>query len=269
MHIEVVSQDLDEGDARALIALLAFRFPHLMNSAAPVALAPPAAETAAAATPVTPAPEEAFQTAPALDPVAAFGGEPAAAPLSSDAPSAETPAGAPTPPPAGAPSIPPPPSGVDVDTDGLPWDARIHASTKTKNADGRWKAKKGVAAELKTSVTAELRAVLGAPTAPPPPPPAPTPQAQALAAALADPATLGGAAPPPPPPPAAPVNNMQLFADAMQKVTSAQAAQKLTQEDLTNVVTGLGLAQVRDLINRPDLIPTFESHIAAYVAAAG
>lgn len=32
----------------------------------------------------------------------------------------------------------------EFDSAGKPWDERIHASTKSKNADGRWKKKKGV-----------------------------------------------------------------------------------------------------------------------------
>lgn len=68
-----------------------------------------------------------------------------------------------------------PAGGVETDTDGLPWDARIHGSTKTKNADGRWRAKKGLNdAALVERVKAELRALMGvqpgaqAPAAAPP-----------------------------------------------------------------------------------------------------
>jgi hypothetical protein len=50
----------------------------------------------------------------------------------------------------------------ETDKDGLPWDARIHASSKAKNADGRWRGKRGVDDAVVTQVTAELRAVMGA-----------------------------------------------------------------------------------------------------------
>lgn len=60
---------------------------------------------------------------------------------------------------------PPPPAGlmtpapaVDLDSKGLPWDERIHASTKSKIASGEWKAKRGADAALIATVEAELRA---------------------------------------------------------------------------------------------------------------
>jgi hypothetical protein len=74
---------------------------------------------------------------------------------------AAPPAISPPPPPAPAPIAPPPapvapvPSApvppvplasgaVALDRDGLPWDARIHAASKTKVAAGTWKLKKGM-----------------------------------------------------------------------------------------------------------------------------
>lgn len=53
-------------------------------------------------------------------------------------------------------------AGAEVDADGVIWDARIHAGTKTKNADGRWKAKKGVDKAYAAQIMAELRANPGA-----------------------------------------------------------------------------------------------------------
>lgn len=50
-----------------------------------------------------------------------------------------------------------------VDSKGLPWDARIHASTKRQNADGGWKAKSKVDAALVAQVEAELRARVASP----------------------------------------------------------------------------------------------------------
>jgi len=40
----------------------------------------------------------------------------------------------------------------DLDAEGMPWDERIHASTKTKTATGVWKAKRGVDKTLVTLV---------------------------------------------------------------------------------------------------------------------
>jgi len=44
----------------------------------------------------------------------------------------------------------------DLDSEGIPWDKRIHASSKKQNADGRWKAKRGVELSLVDQVKAEL-----------------------------------------------------------------------------------------------------------------
>lgn len=41
----------------------------------------------------------------------------------------------------------------------LPWDERIHASTKAKNADGTWRTKRGVDKAEVAKVEAELRAI--------------------------------------------------------------------------------------------------------------
>lgn len=47
---------------------------------------------------------------------------------------------------------------ASLDPDGVPWDARIHASTKTKNGDGRWKKRKKVPEIEYGKVFAELQA---------------------------------------------------------------------------------------------------------------
>lgn len=47
------------------------------------------------------------------------------------------------------------------DKNGLPWDERIHSGSKTINADGTWKKRKGVSDTIVDAVTAELRATCG------------------------------------------------------------------------------------------------------------
>ena len=56
-----------------------------------------------------------------------------------------------------------PPAGAQLDKNGLPWDARIHAASKVINADGAWRQKRGVAADLVATVEAELRSVMALP----------------------------------------------------------------------------------------------------------
>lgn len=82
--------------------------------------------------------------------------------------------------------------GVELDQQGIPWDKRIHAKTKTKVKDGTWKIARGVTDEEANKVLAELRKTSSyrpAPVAAPAPvvvtAPAPAPQVQAtLATAL-------------------------------------------------------------------------------------
>lgn len=290
MHIEINTTDLQEADAKALIALIGDLFPGLMDSANPIAITHTVGdvsqrmefareETVADAV-------AAFGEPPELDPAVAF----ATPPLSS---AAEVPAGATTPAPAGAAATPP--AGVDLDIHGLPWDPRIHAGTKGKNKDQSWTGKRNVPEDLKASVTAELKALMAipgpqavAPTAVPLPPtsasappasaatpappasgpvvaPAPSPVgvplppeaiALAQAAALADPSFSDEPAPP------------VKFAGIMRKITAAETAGTITVVEVNDILKALGLAQTRDLLVRHDLIPQFETSMAAYIASA-
>lgn len=187
-----------------------------------------------------------------------------------------------------------PPPGVEVDKDGLPWDARIHAESKAKNADGSWRAKRKVDPAVVTAVTAELRAVMSAPVpavAPPPPPPSNDVQAEA-AARFGTPAPLppSAAVPPPPPPaatpavppapvaasvppasplaagaetvaeaPPAPATGDPPFVVMMRGVTARQAAGTLTADAVAAALANLGLPSIASLASRPDLIPSFEA----------
>ena len=54
---------------------------------------------------------------------------------------------------------------AELDESGLPWDKRIHASTKTKKKDGCWKAKKGVDPGLVVDIETTLRGNSPAPQA--------------------------------------------------------------------------------------------------------
>lgn len=49
-------------------------------------------------------------------------------------------------------------AGIELDVDGVPWDARIHSdAAEPKTATGRWKRRRGIEQELYDSVTAELK----------------------------------------------------------------------------------------------------------------
>lgn len=49
-------------------------------------------------------------------------------------------------------------AGVELDATGLPWDERIHSSSKSKKAGGIWTKRKNLAAGVYEAVEAELRA---------------------------------------------------------------------------------------------------------------
>lgn len=87
-----------------------------------------------------------------------------------------------------------------LDKEGIPWDVRIHAGTKTQNKDGTWKKLRGVDEVLYGRIHGELQAqyagkpigTSGSGTAPPPPPSA------TEGTAPPPPAEQGNGAPPPP-----------------------------------------------------------------------
>ena len=101
--------------------------------------------------------------------------------------------------------------GVELDKNGIPWDERIHAGTKRKNADGTWSLKKGVDKELAAQIIAEYQSAGGgveapaAPSAPAKPgvPSAPTPPSPPTAPSKPS-APAAPSAPTPPSPPSAP-----------------------------------------------------------------
>lgn len=157
-----------------------------------------------------------------------------------------------------------------------------------------------VEAELRAALAAP-----GAPAAPPPPPPSetaaertareaveqgliPSPPAPVAATPPPPPAPAPAAVPPPPsaasappvsppspvppagsPAPSAPTDDATppatLFAGAMRKVTAAQTAGHITVEETNAIISQLGLTAVRDLIARPDLVPTFEASVQLHV----
>lgn len=80
---------------------------------------------------------------------------------------------------------------LELDKNGIPWDERIHAGTKRKNADGTWSLKKGVDKELAAQIIAEYQsaepAALEKPSAPVPPAPPSKPGVPAAPSAPAKP----------------------------------------------------------------------------------
>lgn len=203
--------------------------------------------------------------APVAPPVS---GTPAAPPVP-PAPAPTPAASAPVPSGSAGPSNPAP-SGATVDKEGLPWDARIHASTKGMNADGTWRAKRGLNdANYVAAVKNELRSLMGAPApALPPVPPVAAASTPAAAPSLPPlPASTAAAAPPLPPsgspapvPPAGgatdapPVNEYARFL--------TEVAQTKTNDEVLAAIAALavpGLTNVMTLAHRHDMIPALRN----------
>lgn len=152
-------------------------------------------------------------------------------------------------------------TGVEVDVNGLPWDARIHAGNRAKIADGSWRRRRGVDAELVTTVEAELRALMAAPGAEqlgepvramtakeaseyvsfPPAAPAPAPAAPE--------------APPAPPAPPAPTGPAPL--DVFKRLTELRDGLGFSDEQLSAALSAVGFKAVNDVFKRPDLAGAF------------
>lgn len=179
--------------------------------------------------------------------------------------------------------------GVDLDKHGLPWDGRIHAGTKRKNADGSWTAKRGVDPALVASVEAELRQVMGATGAPLVPstaPIAPTPPLAPAAPVTANLPTASVSQPvavPPPPVPvvgaeptmqAAPnvaptLDPRQMFVALVGRASAAIQAGKVTQDEINQACQAAGVPALPLLANRLDLVGTVAASVDAIIASRG
>lgn len=131
-----------------------------------------------------------------------------------------------------------PVGGVEIDKHGLPWDSRIHASTKRKNADGSWTAKRGVDDALVMAVEAELRSVMSAAPAPA----APAPAADASQDARAQ------------------------FVALVGRASAAIQSGKVTQAEIAECCTNAGVPGLPLLANRLDLVATVSASVDALIA---
>lgn len=182
----------------------------------------------------------------------------------------------------GQSQIPPPPpltgvvaqtdnagSSTELDANGLPWDERIHSSSKNKNQDQTWRyiriAKaedKPAFEELKKNVEAELRARVSGgqqatqPTsadAPPPPPPLNT-------------APVDQTPPPPPPPLAEP----QADAPGATQVTMQEVfsrAYKMPVEQRNMALEAVGLASMTEFLKEYKVRPELAGELNAALSA--
>ena len=217
----------------------------------------------------------------------------------------------PVPPVPAVPPVPPapaaPPNRADVDSAGLPWDARIHSESRNKVADGTWRKRRNTAPELVAQVEAELRALMAIPVAsaaPLPSSPAATataaggsiptptsapavaPPVAPVSASPASPVTPPVPAPPVPQPPAvaptpvapppvaqdtaaAPAEPIT-FAGVMRQVTEGLTQHKFTEQtvnDCLREAAGGVDIKIGMLAARPDLCVAFSNLLRAKSAA--
>jgi hypothetical protein len=130
-------------------------------------------------------------------------------------------------------------SSVELDGDGLPWDHRIHASSKAKlsKAPNCWKRKRGVDPDVIAEVEAELRAAM---SAGPHNPVNPAPAKPAVPAEPATPATA-----------AATDSAVATFPQLMAAITAGG----ITPAAVLAAVNLQGLTSLPLLASRPLLIP--------------
>ena len=147
----------------------------------------------------------------------------------------------------------------NLDSEGLPWDSRIHSSSKAKNADGTWRIKRNSDKEFVAGVVAELKKVMAIP--------APAPSSDVSIAAAFSLTPPPAVEPPPavsavpPPPVAAPAADT--LASLMDYIMERNKAGTLPMATVTHTVKAQGLGSLRDLDTRPDLIPAFKAALEA------
>ncbi len=170
----------------------------------------------------------------------------AAPPVSSAPP---PPAASPAPPATSAAATQAPVSDGEQDRNGYVWDASIHASTKTKNADGTWRYKRGVADTVVEGVEAAQRAARGI-------------------VGIGDGSTQITAVAPPPPvaappvPPAAPTAPGITFGELVKRTQEVMRVGKWMVLDMQNALKSIGLPDFPSLQSRPDLFEQFEGLIS-------
>ena len=134
-------------------------------------------------------------------------------------------------------SMPKPEVLSDFDAEGLPWDDRIHSSSKSRTEDGRWRKKRGVADDVFEQVTAELKALMAIP-----------------------------AAVVPPPAPAAVEANREGYIALITKASAAIGAKRIVKEELDAICATVGVSSLPLLANRLDLVPSIYSALDALLA---
>lgn len=158
-----------------------------------------------------------------------------------------------------APSAPAPVTDPALDVNGVAWDAAKHSSTKAKNVDGTWRARRNLGAAVVPPVapppaSGRLEHVA------PPPPPAINPVAPQASNVGASGQFDGKSVPPPPlpipqPVPPPPVPGLNPFPRMMRTITDNLTAGRITKPQVNEVLAAHGVmdpGQIAILATLPD-----------------
>lgn len=165
----------------------------------------------------------------------------------------------------------------DLDAAGIPWDERIHASTKTRNKDDTWTRRRNTPDATFDAVMTELKGGAAVPpppaaaaTAPPPPPPsAPVPTTPAAPAPSPVPAAPAASSTAPAAPAADYEKPATDFPQLMVKVTKAQAAGKITVPVVEGFIALMGVeGKMMELMKHPDILPSVDAMIIDHIRNA-
>lgn len=174
---------------------------------------------------------------------------------------------------------------LQKDAEGLPWDARIHSSSRAFNADGTWRKRRNLDPAVLAEVETELRALMAAPVVPPAPE-AVSPEAAFAATVPAIVAAVAAHVIAPPPPatvvaeaptstlapngtPAATVAPAVAFPELLKLASSAMRENRITPSQLSELTQKHGAANVGMLSARPDLVPQVYADLQGVLNAAG
>lgn len=158
---------------------------------------------------------------------------------------------------------------AEVDSAGMPYDARIHQKAKGKMKNGQWKLIKGIDEAIVSAVTKELAVrKLGANPAgslppsgntvpvPPSPPNTPAPPVPPSNG-------VGGTVPVPPAPPVGPLGNGDAYRNFVDKVIALNKEGKVTSEKVNSLCQLHGATSIMALASMPHLIADVERAVDA------
>lgn len=195
-------------------------------------------------------------------------------PVVDSLPPVPAPVAAPVPAPIAAPG-----TVTELDSSGMPWDARIHSSSKAKKGDGTWKVRRGLDDKEYEAVRAELITSMGKVPEPvihfgstqpvvghvPPPPgapvvghvPPPPTQVPLQQTVIPQPGVVN------PAPQPGVVNPVVTWPVLLSRLTAAKTNKGLTDDTIKQFLDMHSIETLALLARRPDLFVSFLEHCGA------